>query len=185
MIDSALLPVHGDRVSLRVLQEADAAAFADGAADPAVQEYGHLPEPEYSPASVREMIRAVAVPGLERGDLAVLAIARRATDAFAGSLVIFDVQEQGAEVGFWVHPGHRGLGIATAALDLACRLCRASGLTELRARTVPDNSASQRTLGAAGFALERTAVDTTPAGERIALLHYARPLDDPAASASL
>ena len=100
MLNPALLPVSDDRVCLRPLQAEDAAAFAEGAADAAVRRYGHLPEPEYTPESVRAMIVRDVMPGLERGDLAALAIAEAASDAFAGSLVVFDVSVQSAEVGF-------------------------------------------------------------------------------------
>ena len=172
MLNSDFLPIQGERVRLRPLQAYDAEAFADGTADPDVQRYGHLPEPEYTPESVQTMIERDAAPGLERGDLAVLAIADAATDALAGSLVLFDVSDESAEVGFWIHPAHRGAGVAAAALALAARFARASGLHKLAARTLPENSASQRTLTAAGFAFDRNAVDIAPSGERVELLHY-------------
>jgi len=178
VLDSRLLPLLGRHVRLRPLQARDAPAFAEGTADRAVQRYGHLPEPVYTPESVRMMIERDATPGLQRGDLAVLAIADAATDAFAGSLVVFDVSAHAAEVGFWIHPAHRGSGVAAAALELASRFARASGLHDLTARTLPQNPASQRTLTAAGFALERRGLDTTPAGDQVELLHYRRTLHD-------
>lgn len=174
MLNPDFLPIQGERVRLRPLQTRDAQMFAEGTADPNVQRYGHLPEPEYTPESVRTMIERDVVPGLERGDLAVLAIADSATDAFAGSLVIFDVSDESAEVGFWVHPDYRGAGIASAALALAAGFAWVSGLRELAARTLPENSASQRTLTAAGFAFKHQTVDTAPSGERVELLHYLR-----------
>ncbi|HLS62938.1 MAG TPA: GNAT family N-acetyltransferase [Ruania sp.] len=161
---------------LRPLEARDATAFAEGTADPAVQRYGHLPEPVYTPESVRMMIERDATPGLQRGDLAVLAIADAETDALAGSLVIFDVSAHAAEVGFWMHPAHRGSGAAAVALELAARFAGASGLRDLTARTLPQNPASQRTLAAAGFTLERRGLDTTPSGDRVQLLHYGRTL---------
>src|SRR5699024_5267770 len=131
------------------------------------------------------MIEREATPGLERGDLAVLAIADAETDAFAGSLVIFDVSEHAAEIGFWTHPAHRGSGVAAVALDLGARFARSSGLRELTARTLPQNSASQRTLAAAGFTLQRRGRDTTPSGDHVELLHYCRTLrDEPPADSS-
>lgn len=172
MLNSDFLPVQGERLRLRPLKAHDAEAFADGTTDPDVRRYGHLPEPEYTPESVRTMIERDAAPGLERGDLAVLAIADATTDAFAGSLVLFDVSDESAEVGFWIHPAYRGSGVAAAALALAARFAWASGLHELTARTLPKNSASQRTLTAAGFGFQRQTLDTAPSGERVQLLHY-------------
>lgn len=178
MLDSRLLPLQGERVRVRPLHARDAAAFAEGTADPAVQRYGHLPEPEYTPESVRTMIERDAAPGLARGDLAVLAIADPGSDAFAGSVVLFDVHAYAAEVGFWIHPAHRGAGIAADALELAARFARASGLRELTARTLPENPASQRTLIAADFVLGRRSMDTAPSGHQVELLHYSRALND-------
>ncbi len=176
MIDSTLLPLQDDRVRLRPLHHGDAAAYAEGTEDPGVREYGHLPEPEYTPESVRQMIYRDVAPGLERGDLAVLAIADGATDQFVGSLVIFDVSDHSAEVGFWVHPDHRGSGVTASALGLAARFARDCGLQELTARTLPENTASRRVLEAAGFALRGREVDTAPSGHRTELLGYSRPL---------
>lgn len=178
MLNSHSLPLQSDGVQLRPLQPQDATAFAEGTADSAVQQYGHLPEPEYTPESVRSMIKREATPGLERGDLAVLAIADAGTDAFAGSLVLFDVSEHTAEVGFWIHPAHRGSGVAAIALHLAARFARVSGLRELTARTLPENPASQRTLAAAGFTLECRGLDMAPSGDQVELLHCRRTLDD-------
>ncbi|MGO3320212.1 MAG: GNAT family N-acetyltransferase [Microbacterium gubbeenense] len=107
---------------LRQRPHGEAAAYAAGTDDPAVQRYGHLPEPTYTPTSVKTLIDGEVRAGLERGDLAVLAIAKAETNEFVGSLVIFDVSGDQAEVGFWVHPDHRGGGVGTAALDLAAQV---------------------------------------------------------------
>ncbi|MBB4663112.1 GNAT family N-acetyltransferase [Conexibacter arvalis] len=177
MLDSALLPLANSRVRLRALRLDDATAFAEGTDDPDVRAYGHLPESEYTPESVKTMIERDARPGLERGDLAVLAIADADTDQFTGSLVLFDVTEPSAEVGFWLHPRHRGSGMAAAALDLAARFARDSGLTRLTARTTEDNVASQNVLARADFARTGAGSDIAPSGARIRLLHYARSID--------
>lgn len=123
-MNAAHLPLEDDRVRLRALRPDDAPAFAAGAQDPAVRQHGHLPEPGYTPESVTVMIEQQATSGLDRGDLAVLAIATVGTDEFAGSLVLFDIDEDTAEVGFWVHPDHRGGQVARHALDLAATFAR-------------------------------------------------------------
>ena len=179
MLDPDLLPLASDRARLRPMRAEDAADYAEGTADAAVRARAHLPETQYTPASVRAMIAESVEPGLARGDLAVLTIADPATDAFAGSLVLFDVTAAEAEVGFWMHPDHRGRGLARAAVELAAELAAGSGLRRLRARTVPDNTASQALLTGAGFAVEGRGAGTAPSGEEVELLTLVRELPHP------
>lgn len=179
MLHASLLPLANDRVRLRPLRAEDATAYAEGAEDPTVRRYAHLPEPHYTPATARAMIEGAARDGLERGDLAVLAIADPADDSFLGSLVIFDVTEDSAEAGFWLRPDARGAGRSAAALDLAIDLVRRSGLSGLTARTVTDNTASQRVLEGAGFVETGRQASTAPSGQRIEAVHYERWLPRP------
>lgn len=172
MLNAELLPLRDDRAVLRPMRAEDADAYAAGTTDPAVYLYAHLPEPEYTPASVTELIRGTLKEGLHRGDLAVLTIAEPATDAFAGSLVLFGVSDNSAEVGFWVHPDHRGKGLSAAALQLGSAFARRSGITRLTARTVPENQASQRILERAGFTQGECGRGMAPSGEEADLLHY-------------
>src|SRR5690625_3384594 len=153
MLDQDLLPLTNRRARIRPLRHADAEVYAAGTEDPLVRQFAHLPEDRYTSASVRAVIDQVAAPALDRGDLAVLAIAVPRTDGFAGSAVVFDVDETrgSAEVGFWVHPAHRGQGLSAAALELSAEFAARSGLTTLTARTVPANTASRIVLGRAGF----------------------------------
>jgi RimJ/RimL family protein N-acetyltransferase len=179
MLRSDLLPLASDRARLRPMRAEDAVAYAEGTDDPEVRTHAHLPAPHYTPASVRAMITQDAEPGLARGDLAVLTIADPGTDVFAGSLVLFDVAEDEAEVGFWMHPAHRGRGLARAALDLAAALAAGSGLRRLRARTVPENTASRALLVRAGFAEEVRVRGTAPSGKDVELLTLERELPRP------
>lgn len=172
MLDAGYLPLRNDRAVLRAMNHDDAAAYASGAADPRVREFAHLPEPEYTEASVSRLIDGVIREGLIRGDLAVLTIADRETDQFVGSLVLFNVDAEAVEVGFWVHPDRRGRGSACAALSLASTLIQRSGFTRLTARTVPHNLAAQRVLELAGFIRGTQARGIAPSGEEVHLLHY-------------
>lgn len=106
----------------------------------------------------------------------MLAIGDPSTGEFAGSLVLFDPTDESVEVGFWVHPDHRGKGLAGAALSLAAAFAQRSGLTGLTARTVPENLASQRVLAQAGFARGAEVDDVAPSGEAVTLVHYSREL---------
>lgn len=177
MLDATLLPLRNDRAALRAMHPDDAAAYAEGTADPTVRRYAHLPEPEYTELSVTALIRGTISGGLERGDLAVLSIADPDTDAFAGSLVLFDFEGSSIEVGFWVHPAYRRNGMAAAAITLAVEFARRSGFTRLTARTVPENHASHRVLERAGFTAGEAVPDAAPSGDHVVLLHYVRDLD--------
>ncbi|MEX5310362.1 GNAT family N-acetyltransferase [Kocuria sp. CPCC 205297] len=176
MLDATTLPITLENTRLRPLYELDADAYAAGTRDEAVRRFGHLPEPDYTPESVRRMIREEVAAGLSSGTLAVLALADAETDRFVGSLVLFDVSSEAAEVGFWIHPDTRGDGHARRGLELASRFAHSSGLRTLTARTLPENKASQRCLTTAGFREVERSVGTTPAGQHQELFHYRRDL---------
>nr|VDG62679.1 acetyltransferase, GNAT family, putative [Streptococcus thermophilus] len=176
MLDATDLPIALENTRLRPLSELDADAYAAGTKDEAVRRFAHLPEPDYTPESVRRMICDEAAAGLSSGTLAVLALADAETDRFVGSMVLFDVSSEAAEVGFWIHPGARGEGHARRGLELASRFARNSGLQTLKARTLPENKASQHCLTAAGFRETGQGVGITPAGQREELFHYRRDL---------
>lgn len=177
MLDASLLPLRNKGAVLRAMRPTDAGAYAAGTADPAVRQYAHLPEPEYTEASVKALIEGTIREGMERGDLAVLTVADPADDAFAGSLVLFGVEEDSVEVGFWVHPDHRGKGVAAAALDLAVEFVRRSGFTRLTARTVPENEASRWVLERSGFGRGEETRGVAPSGQEVVAQHYALDLE--------
>ena len=176
MLDATNLPIALENTRLRLLSELDADAYAAGTKDEAVRRFAHLPEPDYTPESVRRMICDEVATGLSSGTLVVLALADAETDRFVGSVVLFDVCSEAAEVGFWIHPGARGEGHAHRGLELASRFARNSGLRTLTARTLPKNKASQHCLTTAGFRETGRGVGTTPAGQRGELFHYQRDL---------
>ncbi len=176
MLDTTTLPITYEDTRLRSLSELDADTYAAGTRDEAVRRFGHLPEPDYTPDSVRRMIREEVAAGMSSGTLAVLALADAETDRFVGSLVLFDVSSEAAEVGFWIHPDARGEGHARRGLELASRFAHNSGLRTLTARTLPENKASQRCLTTAGFREVERCVGTTPAGQHEELIHYRRDL---------
>lgn len=176
MLDACLLPVSSDRAVLRVMRPEDASSYASGTADPEVREFAHLPEPVYTEASVLTLIEGEIREGMERGDPFVLTAADPDTDAFAGSVVLFGAGGESVEVGFWVHPDHRGKGVATAALSLAVQFARHCGFTRLTARTARENDASGRVLERSGFAQVAASRGTAPSGLEVDLLHYVRDL---------
>ena len=174
MISVDSLPVSRGRIRLRVLRESDARAYAEGARDDAVRRFAHLPEPEYTTESAATMIGEVARRGIDRGVLAVLAIADSISDEFVGSLVLFDVTDEAAEVGFWLSPAARGLGCAGDALAAASDLADRSGLGRLIAKTMPDNDASRKVLTRAGFREVGRSIDATASGATEELITHVR-----------
>ncbi|EHY88307.1 GNAT family N-acetyltransferase [Saccharomonospora azurea] len=172
-----VLPVRHDGVTLRPLADIDAEAYAEGTRDAAVRRYAHLPLPEYTPDTVRELARSDVRRGLDDGTLAVLSIVEDTHDTFLGSLVLFDIAEDQAEVGFWLAPHARGRGVAHRALAASAALARALGLSTLTARTDPTNTSSRRTLTAAGFAPDGPPRhSTTPSGTSMSTQYYRLPL---------
>lgn len=163
----ALLPRSTGTTTVRELAHGDAAAYAAGTADPDVRRFAHLPEPTYTEERVVELIDTTIAEGIAAGTLAVLAVADAGTDRFLGSVVVFDVTGQSAEVGFWLSPHGRGRGAAADGLRLVAEVARDAGLTALRARTMVDNAGSRRVLERARF---RPAApperDTVPSGEQ-------------------
>src|SRR5699024_10591761 len=175
MLDPTLLPITDGVRSLRLLAEDDAERYVAGTKDPLVQQFGHLPESEYSSQDVRHLAHTVAPSGIERGDLGLLSIIDE-SGLFLGSLVLFDSTSTSAEVGFCLHPDARGHGHAIGALELAATFAKQSRLHELTARTVVGNDSSKHVLERAGFEEISRQVDKTPAGDETSVIQYRRDL---------
>lgn len=167
------LPISDGLVTVRPMSDADAQAYAAGTDDAQVQRFAHLPLEKYSTQIVLDMLHGVIADGLRNGTLAVLTIADASSQEFLGSLVIFDIQSEDAEVGYWVAPAHRGRGVSGRALRLSMEIARSLGWKRLRARTVQDNPASEKVLLAAGFVQQGQAQpEHTPSGKIEMGVHY-------------
>src|SRR5690606_8045347 len=84
-------------------------------------------------------------------------LAMATPDGIVGSISVYnaDPQTGTAEVGYGVHPEHRGRGYATEALrGLAGHLLGTGVLNKIRLRARPDNIASLRVAEKAGFVKE-------------------------------
>lgn len=168
-----LLPGREGDIVVRRLSHGDADAFAAGTKDRAVSRYGHLPLREYSPEIVREQIDGVISQGLADGSLAVLAIADAVSDEFLGSIVLFDVRADRAEVGFWLAPAARGRGAARHGLRAVTRLAGGAGLAYLDARTDAANDGSRQVLEGVGFIQTGGPhPETAPSGEVVRVLTF-------------
>lgn len=170
-----LLPCEQGTIRIRRLGARDAEAYAAGSQDEFVRRFGHLPLDRYTPDVVREQIDDVIDPGIRAGTLAVLAIADIESDAFLGSAVLFDIESDRAEVGYWVAPWARGRSAATSAVRALTDLAGSAGIQRLSARTSPENVASRRVLARAGFSPDGAPTQQrTPSGRRETVLTYSR-----------
>ncbi|SEI03552.1 Protein N-acetyltransferase, RimJ/RimL family [Rheinheimera pacifica] len=160
------VPISDGVVTIRLMSDIDADAYAAGADDALVKRFAHLPLEKYTPQVVRNMIRGVIADRLRDRTLAVLTIADASSDSFLGSLVIFDIKKEDAEIGYWVAPTHRGHGVSGRALILSIEIARILGLKKLRARTVRENPASEKSLLKAGFSwVSEAQLEETPSGK--------------------
>lgn len=122
---------------------------------------------------MRDEIDGVIARGLADDPLAVLAIADAWSDDFLGSIVLFDIHESDAEVGFWLAPQGRGRGAARQGLSAVAGLATEAGLIRLTARTAPENVGSRRVLERVGFVLAGGPRDgVTPSGETTTVVTY-------------
>ncbi|MEU6020507.1 GNAT family N-acetyltransferase [Micromonospora sp. NPDC047134] len=174
------IEAHG--VWLRPYRLDDLADVVAGCADPVTQRFlDGLPRP-YTEADARRWITEGA-PALAASGGAAYAVADPATDRLLGSVGLSNPlpQRRQAEIGYWVRPGARGRGVATAATRALAEHAFADGIDRLELLTRLENVASQRVAVAAGFRPEgvRRRGGLAPGGSRPDLAVWARLADDP------
>jgi ribosomal-protein-alanine N-acetyltransferase len=143
-------------VRLRGFEEADAVAVFDACQDPLIRRFTTFPEAKH-PDEVREWIRSQA-DQRRRGGALDLAVTARGDGRLLGAVGLGSfVPEHGrAAAGYWLAPGERGRGFATAALRLLSDWSLSSPLSLARVELHMDvdNTASARTAEGAGFERE-------------------------------
>lgn len=156
----AVPTLTGERVVLRRFAESDADACVEGCTDPVTRRWlGGLPDP-YTREVALNYIRtreddhangeglhwAAAPPG---GGPALGSFSLMGINRLKGS--------GGAEVGYWLHPAARGMGVATEAVGLMARHAFTAqdqgglGLRRLILATAAGNDASAAVAERAGF----------------------------------
>ena len=141
-----------DGIRIRRFRDADAAPFAAATHDPEIVAHSGLPR-RHTPSSARELLDFYNASE----DFVQVAIADAQTDAFLGTVILFNVarHEGRCEVGFWLHPGGRGRGIATTAVGLICDWAvRAWGIERFDAHSDVDNPGAHAVLERNGFSRE-------------------------------
>ncbi len=106
-------PIETERLTLRPPTEADLARWAEAEADEATSYWANQPAPTVS--EVRDVYyrsnwRAA------KGTHLVWTVADRETDRFCGQVMIGDLPGS-PEIGYFMHPDSRGLGLMTEAVD--------------------------------------------------------------------
>jgi [ribosomal protein S5]-alanine N-acetyltransferase len=149
------VPLRDDLVVLRPWRRGDLADVHAGMQDPEVPRWTRIPEGN-PPHEVRRYLdnqpRAEA-DGVEL----VFAMADPGDDRFLGSISLLRVQleEERAEVGYWLAPWGRGRGVLTAALRLLSRWALTDGgFARLELRVDPRNTASLAAGERAGYVRE-------------------------------
>jgi len=150
--------LRGRRCVLRPFRESDADAVVEGCTDPLTRHWlTHLPDP-YTTAEALSFIRG-REEAHASGRGVHWAVADPDTDACIGAFGLNDIDQSTgtAELGYWVHPGARGRGVATEAARLIVRHTLIPvddgglGLRRLTLRAAAQNVASQRVAERAGL----------------------------------
>ncbi|RZU52203.1 RimJ/RimL family protein N-acetyltransferase [Krasilnikovia cinnamomea] len=174
--------IEGDGVRLRIYRPDDLDAVVAGYADPLTQRFmPSLPAPferQHGEFFLREAVpEAFALGGC------AYAITDPATDRVLGGVGLERVvaARRQAELGYWVSPGARGRGVATAAVRALTDHAFAAGVARLEVLTHWENAASQRVALATGFRREGVRRGAVPRrdGDRDDLLAYGRLAGDP------
>ncbi len=167
--------VETARLILRPPVRADAAAIQRLAGAWEVARYtAQIPHP-YENGTAEAWIDSLAVERGWRGDV-TLAIELRDSGALIGCIGFErDADEGEASIGYWIGRPYWGQGYATEAIGALVGLAFGRlGLHRLTASVVPENHASARTLGKAGFrAAGLETIDAPARGRRLDVDIYA------------
>jgi len=149
--------VEGE-VTLQPWSDDDADALVRRINDPEVALYLDLVPQPYAPADAREWF-ALSAEGWRTGTSATFAIHVDGIEGPVGGIgvrFLSELDDGGAEVGYWVGAEARGRGIATTATRTVARWAfeAVTALARLQLRADVQNVASNRVAEKAGFTRE-------------------------------
>jgi RimJ/RimL family protein N-acetyltransferase len=152
------VPVAARDVTLRPWSEGDADALVRRINDPDIAMFLDLVPQPYTAEDAREWL-AISADGWRGGTSATFAVHAEALDGAVGGVgvrFLGDLDEGGAEVGYWIGAEARGRGIATAATRAVARWAfdAVPELERLQLRAAVENVASNRVAEKAGFTRE-------------------------------
>ncbi|MEV4349349.1 GNAT family N-acetyltransferase [Actinoplanes sp. NPDC049596] len=146
--------ITAGKIRLRPFTVADIPWVYDVSLDPAVQKYLQIPIP-YRMSDAEYFVREMAIAAWGRRQRAEFVVEETGVDGPRGR-VGFGLDGSGAaQIGYWMDPGARGHGLATAAVRALCGWGFGTlglGLIEWRAEV--GNVASRRVAEKSGFRVE-------------------------------
>lgn len=148
-----MLPIRGDRVTLRRMAEGDLDPFLAYRSDPEVRRYQSWEEMDRQRAQGFLAHCATVTPLLRPGHWVQIALADPADDRLLGDMGLF-LSETGdeAELGITLARAAQGQGRAQEAVKLACGLLfRETGVARILGIADIRNAPSLRMLARAGF----------------------------------
>jgi RimJ/RimL family protein N-acetyltransferase len=144
-------PLSDGFVTLRAKTEADVDALTEACQDPQIARWTRVP----APYGRKDAIAWLAGSELElAAGLSIDWLVVDERDRLLASVAVMEIdRERGTgEIGYWVAPGARGRGVATAAVRLVRDWAAGElGLSTLEITVHEDNAASLAVARAAGF----------------------------------
>jgi RimJ/RimL family protein N-acetyltransferase len=146
--------LEGDGFRLRPVTVADAPRIQEGCSDPESQRWlGHIPAPYTLDDALEYVERRSELQAT--GQAVSWAIADREDDRLLGTVMWFNwTAGVECEVGYWIHPGARGRGLATRVTRLVVdHVFDTLRVQRVTAFAAAGNVASRRVIEAAGLRL--------------------------------
>jgi RimJ/RimL family protein N-acetyltransferase len=112
--------VHGDRVTMRAMNESDIPRIAEACADPRTQHWLAFMPRYYTEDDAHHYLAALQ-EGIATGSWIQWAVVDPATDQLLAHVGIPRNSHGNGEIGYWAHPDARGRGVVTEAVGLVVR----------------------------------------------------------------
>ncbi|MCW2544369.1 MAG: family N-acetyltransferase [Frankiales bacterium] len=147
--------ISAGRLHLRPWQESDEDAVYEACQDPEIQRWTRVPSP-YTREDAREHTLR-SQQGWQEGGAARFAVLDATSGGLLGTVLLFDIADGDAEVGYWCAPWARGQGVMSEAVATVCRWGFGElGLARIEWAAGVGNWASLAVAQKCGFTFEST-----------------------------
>jgi len=169
----------GADIVLRPFVQSDAPRIVEACSDPRTRHWlVSLPAP-YGRPEAMDFLEATRETAAQRTGLN-WCVADRSSGVCLGSISLlgFGGYSRRAEIGYWAHPGARGAGVTTAAVQLVTEHAEANHLIDsLVIRCAAGNTASRHVAEGSGYQLSGVLPTAEPLGDGSLadLVTYSRP----------
>lgn len=164
--------VPGEHLTLRPWRDSDAQAVFEACQDEAIQRFTRVPEP-YTMAEAEAFLAAAAQHWAERSEVCFAAVDPLDVPVAAITLMTIDDDQRTAEIGYWVVPWARGLGVARTAVVRICQWgVRELGIHRFLLRIEDENRSSVLAALAAGAVASERVEQVETKGRIRKLRHY-------------